>query len=181
MGEMIVTEEMMNVLKAKIRNVPDFPEPGIQFKDITTLLKDPASFHLIIDAFTDRYRSTALDAIVAVEARGYILAAPVAYNLGVPFIPVRKPGKLPHKTVSESYCLEYGTNTLHMHEDAVAAGQRILVIDDVIATGGSALATAKLIEKLDGEVAGLAFLIELDFLKGREALKGYDVFSLIHF
>jgi adenine phosphoribosyltransferase len=167
-------------LASLIRDVPDFPVEGILFKDITTLIKNADAFQEVIDRMADHYADADVDVVVAVEARGYIFGAPVACELGAGFVPVRKPGKLPAKTISESYTLEYGTNTLEMHEDALEPGQRVLVIDDLLATGGSARATINLVERLGGQVIGVVFMIELDFLHGRDKLAGYDVLSLIH-
>jgi adenine phosphoribosyltransferase len=168
-------------LATLIRNVPDFPIEGIMFKDITTLIRDEDAFREVIDRMTDQYANSMIDCVVAIEARGYIFGAPLAYKLGVGFVPIRKPGKLPAKTISESYELEYGTNALEIHEDGIEPGQRVLVIDDLLATGGSARAAVNLVERLGGEIIGVAFLVELDFLHGRDKLEGYDVLSLIHY
>jgi adenine phosphoribosyltransferase len=168
-------------LASLIRDVPDFPVEGILFKDITTLIQNADAFREVIDRMTEHYADTDVDLVVAVEARGYIVGAPLAYALGAGFVPVRKPGKLPAKIVSESYTLEYGTNSLEIHEDAIKPGQWVLVVDDLLATGGSARATINLVERLGGKVVGVAFMIELDFLHGRDKLEGYDVLSLIHF
>ncbi len=168
-------------LATLIRDVPDFPIEGIMFKDITTLIRDEDAFREVIDWMTDQYADSRIDCIVAVEARGYIFGAPLAYKLGVGFVPIRKPGKLPAKTISESYELEYGTNALEIHEDGIEPGQRVLVIDDLLATGGSARAAVNLVERLGGEIIGVAFLVELDFLHGRDKLEDYDVLSLIHY
>jgi len=168
-------------LASLIRDVPDFPVQGILFKDITTLTGNAAAFREVVDQMTGHYADKEVDLVVAVEARGYIFGGPLAYELGAGFVPVRKPGKLPAKTVNESYTLEYGTNTLEMHEDAIKPGQRVLVVDDLLATGGSARATVNLVERLGGQVVGVAFMIELDFLHGRDKLEGYEVLSLIHF
>ncbi|MCL5025864.1 MAG: adenine phosphoribosyltransferase [Chloroflexi bacterium] len=168
-------------LAAKIRDIPDFPQKGILFKDITTLLKDPDAFHCAVDMLTETYRDKVVDVVVAVESRGFILAAPVAYNLGAGFVPVRKLGKLPAESIRVDYALEYGTNTLEMHRDAIQPGQRVLIIDDLLATGGTVAATVDLVERLGGEVIGLAFLIELLFLRGREKLPGREILSLIQF
>lgn len=168
-------------LKEKIRNIPDFPQPGILFRDITTLLKDPEAFRYVIDKLTEKFKNQKIDYIAAIEARGYMLGAPLAYNLGTGFIPIRKPGKLPCKTISEEYSLEYGKNILELHTDAVKKGDKVLIIDDLIATGGSSLATKNLIEKLGGEVVGFAFVVELLDLKGRALLKGYEVLSLVQY
>jgi adenine phosphoribosyltransferase len=164
-----------------IRDVPDFPKEGILFKDITTLIKEPQAFKQVVDILVEHYADQKIDLVVAVEARGYIFGAPVAYQLGAGFVPVRKVGKLPAETVREEYELEYGTDAVEMHRDAIGPGQRVLIVDDLIATGGSAAATARLVERLGGEVVGIAFLIELGFLKGVEKLKGYDVFTIIEF
>jgi adenine phosphoribosyltransferase len=166
-------------LAQHIRNVPDFPIEGIQFKDITTLLKDPVPFSASIEALLDHYSDEAIDVVVGVESRGFIWGAILAYELGVGFVPVRKPGKLPAETVRAEYTLEYGTNALEMHKDAIEPGQRALVIDDLLATGGTAKATCELVEGVGGEVVSVAFLIELTFLHGRDKLAGYDVLSLI--
>lgn len=168
-------------LAATIRSVPDFPIEGILFYDITTLLKNPAALKESIDRLTARYQNAGVDRVVGIESRGFIFGIPLAYNLGVGFVPVRKPGKLPAATVAQSYALEYGSNTLEIHVDAVEKGQKILIVDDLLATGGTAKATCNLVEKLGGQVLGLAFAIELTFLKGRENLKGYDVFSLLQY
>ncbi|UCC86864.1 MAG: adenine phosphoribosyltransferase [Anaerolineales bacterium] len=168
-------------LASLIRDVPDYPIEGILFKDITTLIQNADAFQEVIDWMVELYADISVDCVVAIEARGYIFGAPLAYRLGAGFVPVRKPGKLPAKTISESYALEYGTNTLEMHEDAIKPGQQVLVIDDLLATGGSARAAVNLVERLGGEVAGVAFMIELDFLHGRDKLEGYAVQSLIHF
>ncbi len=171
----------MNELKTLIREVPDFPKPGINFYDITTLLKDGPGLRRVFDALHERYQGQDIGAVIGIEARGYFFAPAVAYALGVGFIPVRKPGKLPAKTVNVEYALEYGTDKLEMHADAVQPGQRILIIDDVLATGGTATAVAQLVERQGGKVAGLGFVIELDFLAGRQKLAGYDIFSLLHY
>jgi len=164
-----------------IRDVPDFPVKGILFKDITTLIKNTEAFREVIDQMAAHYADTEVDVVVAIEARGFIFGAPLAYKLGAGFVPVRKPGKLPATVISESYTLEYGTNTLEMHQDAIEPGQRVLVVDDLLATGGSARATINLVERLGGQVVGVAFMIELDFLHGRDKLTGYEVLSLIHY
>ena len=166
-------------LAQSIRNIPDFPVKGIQFKDITTLLKDPAAFSAAVQALLDHYADREIDAVVAIEARGFIWGAIVAYQRGIGFVPVRKPGKLPAETIRVEYTLEYGTNALEMHRDAIRPGQRVLVIDDLLATGGTAKATCELVERLGGKVAGLAFLIELTSLAGRDKLAEYDVWALI--
>ena len=166
-------------LASYIRNVPDFPVPGIQFKDITTLLQDPVAFAAAVEAMLEQYGDHEIDVVVGIESRGFIWGAVLAYKLGAGFVPVRKPGKLPAETISATYTLEYGTNTLEMHWDAISPGQRVLVVDDLLATGGTAKATCELVEKLGGEVVGLAFLVELAFLPGREKLVGYDVWAMI--
>ena len=168
-------------LAKMIRDVPDFPKEGIVFKDITTLIKDPEAFKRVVDVFVERYADQQIDLVVAVEARGYIFGAPVAYKLGTGFIPVRKVGKLPAETVREEYELEYGTDAVEMHRDAIKPDQKVLILDDLIATGGSAAATARLVERLGGEVVGIGFLIELAFLNGMDKLKGYDVFTIIQY
>ena len=166
-------------LKKFIRDIPDFPKPGILFKDITTLVQDPAAFKYGVDQFVSHYSGKKIDYIAAVEARGYIMGGVLAYSLGAGFVPVRKPGKLPYEVVSMEYTLEYGSNRLEVHKDAIKPGSNVLIFDDLIATGGSAEATAKLIEKIGGNVVGFAFIIELAFLNGKDKLKGYDVFSLL--
>jgi adenine phosphoribosyltransferase len=168
-------------LKAAIRDVPDFPKPGIVFKDITTLLQDPALLRRALDLMTVMCGDLPVDKVVAIESRGFILGGALADRLGAGFVPVRKPGKLPWKARSASYELEYGTDTLEMHEDAVGPADRVLVVDDVIATGGTARAVADLTEALGASVSGFAFLVELGFLKGRERLPGREVRSLIRF
>lgn len=168
-------------LASLIRDVPDFPIEGILFKDITTLTRNKEAFREAIDRMADQYADSNVDRIVAIEARGYIFGAPLAYKLGAGFVPIRKPGKLPAETISESYELEYGTNTLEMHRDGIEPGQRILVVDDLLATGGSARAAINLVERLGGTIVGVAFLVELDFLNGREKLEGYDMLSLIRY
>jgi len=166
-------------VKGLIRDIPDFPQPGIVFKDITPLLADDDAFSSVIDLIVVRYGRGNIDKVVGIEARGFILASPVAYHFGAGFVPVRKEGKLPWETEREEYALEYGTAVLEVHKDAIADGERVLIVDDVLATGGTARATAKLVERLGGKVIGIACLIELTFLKGRENLAGYDFFSLI--
>lgn len=168
-------------LKNYIRDIPDFPKKGIIFKDITTLLKDKKAFTSAIDALADSFRDKEIDLVVAVDARGFILGGAVAYKLGKGFIPVRKKGKLPYKTSSMTYELEYGSDVLEMHEDAVKAGDKVLIIDDLLATGGTVKAVAELINKAGAKIAGIGFLIELSFLKGIEKLKGYPVYSLIKY
>jgi adenine phosphoribosyltransferase len=166
-------------LASRIRDVPDFPQKGILFKDITTLLKDGPAFKSAIDLMTSRVKDWDVDVVVGMESRGFIFAAPIAYNLGVGFAPVRKLGKLPAETIQAEYALEYGTNTLEVHTDAIHEGQRVLIVDDLLATGGTVGATIDLVERLGGEVAGTAFLVELGFLHGRQRLDAYRVTTLI--
>jgi adenine phosphoribosyltransferase len=175
------TEAQVEALKAAIRDVPDFPKPGIVFKDITTLLRDATLFRRALDLMTVLCGDLAVDKVVAIESRGFILGGALADRLGAGFVPVRKPGKLPWRARRASYELEYGTDTLEIHEDAVGPGDRVLVVDDVIATGGTARATGELVESLGAQVAGVAFLVELAFLKGRERLAGREVRSLIRY
>ena len=171
----------MQHLKSKIRHVPDFPKPGILFYDITTLLADPAGFRDVIDALVAPYAGQGIDRVVGIESRGFILAAAVADRLGAGFVPIRKPGKLPSATITESYALEYGTDRLEMHADAVGPGHRVLVVDDVLATGGTARAAVNLVQRLGSTLHGAAFLIELDFLEGRDRLPDTPVFSVLHY
>lgn len=171
----------MEDLKKMIREVPDFPKKGILFYDITTLLKDKTGLKNVIDALTDRIRPLQPDAVLGIEARGFIFAPALAYNLGVGFVPVRKPKKLPAETERISYELEYGIDTLEMHKDAIKPGMRVVIADDLLATGGTSLASVQLVEKLGGKVAALTFVIELEFLKGRARLNGYDVVSLLKY
>jgi adenine phosphoribosyltransferase len=171
----------MDSLKALIREVPDFPKPGINFYDITTLLKDAAGFKIVIDSLAGHYQSVPVDVVLGIEARGFIIAPAVAYALGYGFIPVRKEKKLPAERARIEYQLEYGSDVLEIHKDAVSPGQNVLIIDDVLATGGTSAAVAKLVEMLQGKVVGLGFILELDFLKGREKLQGYQVHSLVHY
>jgi adenine phosphoribosyltransferase len=171
----------MENLKQLIREVPDFPKPGINFYDITTLLKDPIGFRRTIIALASAFADTNIDTIVGIEARGFIFAPALAYHLGAGFVPVRKPGKLPAEKTSISYALEYGEDTLEIHSDAISKGQRVLIADDLLATGGTANAVVNLVESLGATVAGLAFVIELEFLSGREKLAGYDVRSLLKY
>ena len=166
---------------SKIRNIPDFPKKGILFKDITTALKDKDTFKAIIDNLYDLVKDIDIDYIVAIESRGYLLGSPLAYKLNKGLVIVRKPGKLPAKVERIEYGLEYGSDALEIHKDAIKEGQKVLIVDDLLATGGTVEAAIKLIEKLGGEVVGLAFLIELDELKGREKLKGYKVFNLLNY
>jgi len=168
-------------LASLIRDIPDFPVKGILFKDITTLLNKPEAFQQAVNQMVEHFRPAGVDIVAAIESRGFIFGAPLAYLLGAGFVPVRKPCKLPAETLCQEYSLEYGTNTLEIHKDAIQPGQKVLIVDDLLATGGSARATIALIERLGGEVIGVAFLIDLSFLHGLEKLKGYEVFSLIHF
>jgi adenine phosphoribosyltransferase len=168
-------------LKKLIREVPDFPKKGILFYDITTLLKDKLGFARLIDALSANYIGKEIDLVLGMEARGFIFGPALAYRLNAGFVPVRKPGKLPAETLKISYELEYGSNALEIHKDAIGQGQRVLIVDDLLATGGTAVATADLANGLGAEIAGLAFVVELDFLKGREKLAMYDVFSLLHY
>ena len=168
-------------LTTYIRDIPDFPKPGIRFKDITPLLANPAAFQHAIDLFAERYQGQPIDIIGAAEARGFLFAAPLALRLGKPFVPLRKPGKLPHTTHSFAYELEYGTAELHLHTDAVSPGARVLLVDDLLATGGTMRASCQLIEKAGGQVVECAFLVELCFLNGRKKLKPYEAFSIIRF
>ena len=166
-------------LKKVIREIPDFPKPGINFYDITTLFADPAAFKTAVNKMVERYRGEKIDAFVGIEARGFILASIMAHALETSLVLIRKPGKLPGNTLSESYDLEYGTNQVEIHEDAVEPGHRVVIVDDLLATGGTAGAAGKLLNRLDARVEGFAFLVELAFLNGREALGGRNVFSLI--
>jgi adenine phosphoribosyltransferase len=168
-------------LKKLIREVPDFPKQGILFYDITTLLKDKVGFARLIDALSEYYIEKDIDVVLGIEARGFIFGPALAYRLNAGFVPVRKPRKLPAETVRWTYELEYGNDTLEIHRDAIQSGQRVVICDDLLATGGTARATIELAKQLGAEIAGLAFVIELDFLKGREKLKGYDVLSLLHY
>jgi adenine phosphoribosyltransferase len=171
----------MEDLKKMIREVPDYPKPGILFYDLTTLLKDKLGFRLLIDRLCDHYKGHSIDVVAGIEARGFIFGPALAYRMGAGFVPVRKPKKLPAKTASISYSLEYGTDTLEIHEDAVKQGQSVIICDDLLATGGTAAATVKLIQKLGGNVAGAAFAVELTFLHGRSKLSEIDAFSLIQY
>ena len=170
-----------DALKKLIREVPDFPKPGILFYDITTLLKDKLGFARLIDALSAHYIGKEIDLILGMEARGFIFGPALAYRLNAGFVPVRKPGKLPAATAKISYDLEYGSNSLEIHRDAIAKGQRVLIVDDLLATGGTTLATAELANQLGAHIAGFTFVVELDFLKGREKLSNYEVFSLLHY
>lgn len=168
-------------LRAKIRDIPDFPQKGVVFKDITPLLRDPDTFRAAVDGLAQPFRGAGVDAVVAIEARGYILGAPVAAALGAGFVPVRKVGKLPWQTYRTEYSLEYGAAVVEMHQDALYPGQRVVIIDDVLATGGTLAATIRLVEQAGARVAGLGVLIELDFLDGRRLLEPHALHSLIHF
>ena len=168
-------------LRAAVRSIPDFPKKGIIFRDITTLLKDPRHLRSAVDLLTDPYRSKRIDKVVCIEARGFILGSAMATELGAGFVPVRKAGKLPAETIREQYALEYGNDIVEMHCDAIAPGEHVLIHDDLLATGGTARAACRLVESLGGSVVGVCFLLELSFLKGRDRLKGYDVFSLIDY
>ena len=174
-----MADNLEEILRARVRDVPDFPKPGIVFKDITPLLADEVAFSSVIDEIVVSFGRGTVDKVVGIEARGFIVASPVAYHFGAGFVPVRKKGKLPWETEAETYELEYGEETLEIHRDAIASGERVAIVDDVLATGGTALATARLIEQLDGKIVGMAFLIELGFLGGRDRLKAYDVLSLL--
>lgn len=171
----------MEDLKKLIREIPDHPKPGILFYDLTTLLKDPGGFHTLVDRLCDHYNGKKVDIVAGIEARGFIFAPALAYRLGAGFIPVRKPKKLPWKTVSVTYQLEYGSDQLEIHEDAVRPSQRILLCDDLLATGGTACAAISLIRQIGGDIAGAAFAVELSFLNGRAKLPGVDVFSLLKY
>jgi adenine phosphoribosyltransferase len=171
----------MDLLKTKIRHVPDFPKVGILFYDITTLLQDPAGLRAAIDAIAAPFKNQSIDIVIGIESRGFIFGAPVADRIGAGFAPVRKPGKLPSKTVRETYALEYGSDALEIHNDAVSAGQRVLIVDDLLATGGTARATADLVHRLGGHVHALAFLIELQALNGREKLANESVHSVLKY
>ena len=171
----------MEELKKLIREVPGFPKPGILFYDITTLLKDKCGLRAAIDGMRAHYQGRRIDIVLGIEARGFIFAPALAYVLGAGFVPVRKPKKLPSECLRVSYDLEYGTDSLEMHKDAIGHGQRVLIVDDLLATGGTAAAVAKLVEQAGGEVAGLGFVVELTFLNGRRKLAGHDVFSLLQY
>ena len=171
----------MNSLKSTIREIPDWPKPGILFYDITTLLNNAQAFREAVTALIDPFRGQRIDLVMGVEARGFFFAPTVAYALGAGFVPVRKPGKLPAATNRAQYELEYGTDSLEIHRDAIRPGQRVLIVDDLIATGGTAKAVADLVRKMGGTVVGLAFLVELEFLKGRDKLEGYNVTSILKY
>ncbi len=171
----------MTQLEELIRNIPDFPEKGVMFKDITPLLRDAQAYHAAVEQMAAPFKQTRIDAVVAIESRGFILGAPMAALLGVGFVPVRKAGKLPFHTYQVEYSLEYGTATVEIHRDGVLQGEQVLIVDDVLATGGTMAASAQLVEHSGATVAGMSVLIELDFLNGREQLKGYDLQSVIHY
>lgn len=168
-------------LEDYIRDIPDFPQKGIIFKDITPLLQDSVTFRAAMERLAAHYRGAGIQTVVGVESRGFIFGAPLAYLLNCGFVPIRKFGKLPSHTVSAEYTLEYGTNIVEVHKDAIKPGQRVLIVDDLLATGGTVSAAMELIEKLGGHIAGLAFLVELSFLKGRERLQGHDIFALVKY
>ena len=168
-------------MKALIRDIPDFPQPGILFRDITPLLRDPKAFEYVIDQLAARFRDEEFDAIVAVESRGFLFGAPLAHHLGIPLVPVRKPGKLPAATYATEFALEYGNSTLELHTDGIHAGDRVLVMDDLLATGGTLAAAARLVEMAGGMVGSIGVIIELTQLEGRRLLTGYDVYSLISY
>jgi adenine phosphoribosyltransferase len=170
-----------NDLKKLIREIPDFPKPGILFYDITTLLKDKVGFATLIDQLAEHYLGRSVDLVLGMEARGFIFGPALAYRLNAGFIPVRKPGKLPAPAARVSYELEYGSNSLEIHKDAIQKGQRVIIVDDLLATGGTAAATVKLAQGSGAEIAGVGFVVELDFLDGRKKLAGQDVFSLLHY
>ena len=168
-------------LRARIREIPDFPKPGILFYDITTLLKDAKAYRESIDLMLEPWRTDKVDLVIGMESRGFIFSAPMAYLLNAGLVPVRKLGKLPAETITVEYALEYGSNTLEIHRDAIQPGQRVLIVDDLLATGGTVRGTIDLVERLQGEVVGLAFLVELEFLKGRERLQGLRVESVVRY
>jgi adenine phosphoribosyltransferase len=172
----------MNIeLLQKIRSVPDFPKKGIVFRDITTLIRDKNAFQQTVDLLADRYRHAGIDKVVSIEARGFIFGAPLAYVLHTGFVPVRKPGKLPATVMRQEYSLEYGTDAIEMHTDAIVPGENVLLLDDLLATGGTIRAACDLVQRAGGHIVGLAFLIELSFLHGRDRLKEYDVYSVLEY
>ena len=173
--------ELESRLKAAIRDVPDFPKPGILFKDITPVLADPKLFRATVDYFAELHAGSHIDVVVGMESRGFLFGAPLAMDLSAAFVPARKPGKLPYDSIEVTYNLEYGTATLVMHSDAVRRGQKVLIVDDLLATGGTASATCKLVERLGGQVVACCFVVELDFLDGRKALQGVPVESIVHY
>jgi adenine phosphoribosyltransferase len=174
-----VTVTSVDDLRAKIREVPDFPKPGILFYDITTLLKEPAAFREVIDRMAEQVAGTQIDVVVGMESRGFIFSAPLAYKLEAGFVPVRKLGKLPAETIEVEYDLEYGTATLEIHRDAIHAGQRVLIVDDLLATGGTVIGTIELVRRLGGEIAGLSFMVELSALHGRDKLGEFEINALL--
>jgi adenine phosphoribosyltransferase len=174
-----VTVTSADDLRKLIREVPDFPKPGILFYDITTLLKDPDAFREVIDRMVEQVKGTEIDVVVGMESRGFIFSAPIAYKLGAGFVPVRKLGKLPSETIEVEYALEYGTATLEIHRDAIASGQRVLIVDDLLATGGTVMGTIELVQRLGGVVAGLSFMVELSALHGREELSQFSIHALL--
>jgi adenine phosphoribosyltransferase len=174
-----VTATSVDDLRALIREVPDFPKPGIRFYDITTLLKEPEAFRAVIDAMADQVDETKVDIVVGMESRGFIFSAPLAYKLNAGFVPVRNLGKLPAETIEVEYELEYGTATLEIHSDAIGKGQRVLIVDDLLATGGTVMGTIELVRRLGGEIAGLSFMVELSALKGRDKLDEFDIHALL--
>ncbi len=171
----------MEDLKAFIREVPEFPKPGILFYDITTLLQNPLALRMTVDRFVWLFAQKRIDKVVGIESRGFMFAPIVAYNLNAGFVPVRKPGKLPYQKIKQTYDLEYGTDSIEMHNDAIQPGEQVLIVDDLVATGGTALAAARMVESLGGVVSGFGFIVELTFLPGRQKLQGYEVESLIQY
>ncbi len=176
-----MTVSSVDDLRALIREVPDFPKPGIRFYDITTLLKEPEPFRAVIDRMADAVGDTKVDVVVGMESRGFIFSAPLAYKLGAGFVPVRKLGKLPAETIEVEYELEYGTATLEIHSDAISKGQRVLIVDDLLATGGTVMGTIELVRRLGGEVAGLSFMVELTALRGRDKLGEFEIHALLSY
>lgn len=168
-------------LESKIRNIPDFPKKGIMFKDITTILKDNEAFQYCVDTFYERYKNKGITKIVAIESRGFIFGAALAYKMGIGFVPIRKPGKLPAEKIRQEYQLEYGTDSIEIHKDAIAPGEKVLIHDDVLATGGTMEAACKLVKHLGGEIVGISFIAELAFLNPRKKLTGYDIFCLVSY
>ncbi len=171
----------IETLRGMVRDIPDWPRKGVSFKDITTLLRNPVAFKFAMSEIANRFRDRKIDAVVSAEARGFIIGAALAYELGVAFVPVRKKGKLPYETISASYSKEYGEDSLHMHKDGILHGEKVLLVDDLLATGGTMKASIDLVRQLGGDVAGICFLIELGYLKGREQFPGYEIFSLIKY
>ena len=168
-------------LRSLIRNIPDFPKKGIMFRDITTLLNDAGAMHQVVDRFYEQFKNSRIDAVVSVESRGFIFGAALAYRLNAGFVPIRKPGKLPAETLRQEYSLEYGKDAIDVHRDAIRKGERVLIHDDLLATGGTVLAACNLLERLGGQIVGLCFLIELSFLHGRAKLPQYDIFSIVQY